>query len=129
MNEHEEGFARRFVTLEKRSRYVTLLSSKRGRAKVIASLSHFGDLDHRFALDVTSATKPEIRNLLLEKGAPKTCYIMSEDRERDGLEMSLEQAMEELVFHVDGTLISCLPGKLAYLELEGFDGRFILERP
>jgi len=25
-------------------------------------------------------------------------------------------------------LISCVPGKLAYFELEGLDGRYILER-
>ena len=27
-----------------------------------------------------------------------------------------------------GTLVSCIAGKLAYFESEGFDGRYILER-
>jgi dihydrofolate reductase len=27
-----------------------------------------------------------------------------------------------------GTLISCIPGRLAYFEMEGFDGRYVLER-
>lgn len=128
MNEHEEGFARRLIVPGKRSRYLMLLASQRGRKKVIASLSHFGDFDYRFATEVTSATKSEIRKLLLQKGAPKTCYVMSEDREWDGREISFEDALEELVLTVEGTVISCIPGQLAYLELEGRDGRFILDR-
>ncbi|MEQ1822126.1 MAG: hypothetical protein ABL949_06435 [Fimbriimonadaceae bacterium] len=121
MNEHEEAFARRFVAPDRRSRYVTLLSSKRGRQKVVANLPHFGDLDFRFAIEVTNETRSEIRKLLLEKGAPKTCYVMSGDTEWDGMEISFEDALNEVAFHSEGTLMSFIPGKLAYFELEGLE--------
>jgi hypothetical protein len=42
--------------------------------------------------------------------------------------MSLSDALIKTVGMDAGTFISCLPGKLGYLELEGFDGRYILER-
>jgi len=42
--------------------------------------------------------------------------------------MPLSDALTETVGLDAGTLISCVPGKLGYIELEGFDGRYILER-
>jgi hypothetical protein len=42
--------------------------------------------------------------------------------------MSLSDALSETVGMDVGTLISCVAGKLAYFELEGFEGRYILER-
>ncbi len=40
--------------------------------------------------------------------------------------MELEVALNETVGYQMGTLISCVPGRLAYFENE--DGRWILER-
>lgn len=53
---------------------------------------------------------------------------MSDNRDIDRREMSLSDALTETVGMDAGTLISCVPGKLGYFELEGFDGRYILER-
>lgn len=43
-------------------------------------------------------------------------------------EMFLTDALSKTVDMDAGTLISCIPGKLAYFEMEGFDGRYVLER-
>lgn len=65
-------------------------------------------------------------DLLKAKGAASTCYVMSENTKLDGREMELEAALKKTVGYQMGTLISCVPGKLAYFEDE--DGRWILER-
>jgi hypothetical protein len=130
MNSHEEQFARCFIVPRKRARYLTLLESKRGRAKLLNGFNHCRDLDPRFAKEIPTGQQSanSIEALLRRKGAPDTCYVISDNRDIDGKEMSLPDALLETVGMDVGTLISCVPGKLAYFELEAFDGRYILER-
>jgi len=130
MNSHEEQFARCFIIPKKRDRYLSLLGSKRGRAKLLDGFNHCNDLDPRYATLIPANQQSDlsIELLLRRKGAPETCYVMSDNRDLDGREMSLADALNETVGLGAGTFISCLPGKLGYFELEGFDGRYILER-
>jgi hypothetical protein len=130
MNSHEEQFARCFIVPRKRARYLTLLESKRGRAKLLNGFNHCRDLDPRFAKEIPTGQQSanSIEALLRRKGAPDTCYVISDNRDIDGKEMSLPDALLETVGMDVGTLISCVPGKLAYFESEAFDGRYILER-
>jgi hypothetical protein len=130
MNSHEEQFARCFIVPQKRARYLALLESKRGRAKLLNGFNHCHDLDPRFAKEIPSGQQSadSIEALLRRKGASDTCYVMSDNRAIDGKEMSLPEALSATVGMDCGTLISCIPGKLAYFELEAFDGRYILQR-
>jgi hypothetical protein len=130
MNPHEEQFARTFIIPEKRARYLSLLESTRGRSKLLNGFNHCHDLDPRFAklIPPHQQSVQSIEALLRQKGAPDICYVMSANRDIDGREMSLAEALNKTVAMDAGTLISCVAGKLAYFELEGFDGRYILER-
>jgi hypothetical protein len=130
LNIHEEQFARSFIVPEKRARYLSLLESKRGRDKLLDSLNHCHDLDSRFAklIPANQQTAQSIEQLLKLKGAPYVCHVMSSTPDLDNREMPLSEALLETVGQDSGTLISCIAGKLAYVELEGFDGRYILER-
>jgi hypothetical protein len=129
-NMHEYEFARNFIVPEKRARYLSLLESKNGRKKILEGFNHCRDLDPRFAKRIPSNQDSEssIEVLLRQKGAPDTCYVMSDNPDIDGSEMSLTDALSKTVAMDAGTLISCIPGKLAYFEMEGFEGRYILER-
>jgi hypothetical protein len=42
--------------------------------------------------------------------------------------MSLDIALKQIVGYEFGTIVNCVPGKLAYFEGEGPKHRFILER-
>jgi hypothetical protein len=130
MNPHEEQFVRAFIVPEKRARYLSLLESKHGRTRMLNGFNHCHDLDPRYAklIPVDQQSGPSIEMLLRRKGAPDTCYVMSDNCKIDGQEMSLSRALLETVGMDAGTLISCVAGKLAYFEMEGFDGRYILER-
>lgn len=129
-NMHESEFARNFIVPEKRARYLSLLESKHGRKKILNGFNHCRDLDPRFAkrIPANQDSDPAIEALLRQKGAPDTCYVMSDNSDIDGREMPLTEALLKTVAMDSGTLISCIPGKLAYFEMEGFDGRYILER-
>jgi hypothetical protein len=129
LNPHEEAFARNFVVPQKRARYLSLLESERGRKKILNGLNHCHDLDPRFANLIPSSQDNEqsIYTLLRKKGAPNTCHVMSDNPVIDNRQMPLQDALSKTVGMDAGTLISCIPGKLAYFEMEGFDGRYILE--
>jgi hypothetical protein len=128
LNPHEELFARKFVVANRRSRYLLLLSSDRGRKKILAGFHHCRDLDSRFAQRIpgNQQSAQSIEALLKSKGAPKTCYVISEDASIDAREMDLSTALSEIVGMDFGSLVSCIPGKLAYFEMEGLGERYLL---
>ena len=130
MNPHEEQFARSFIVLKKRDRYLTLLESKKGRPALLNGFNHCHDLDPRYATLIPSnrQSATSIESLLRQKGAPDICYVISGDRDIDGREMSLSDALAETVGMNIGTFISCVPGKLGYFEFEDLGERYILER-
>jgi hypothetical protein len=136
----EEALIRAFIVPAKRQRYLDKLSSPKARRKFLAEhLYHMGDLDDRYAerLDdriplVEHATRraahiDAIYELLRGRGAPPPCYVISTG-ELDGQHGDLHDVLERVVGLFEGTLISCLPGRLAYFEGEGPRERYILER-
>jgi len=63
--------------------------------------------------------------ILKRLGAPDNCWVISEG-DLDGQEVNLLAALKEVVGYGMGTLISCIPGRLAYFESE--DERYILQK-
>jgi len=118
---------RTFIKENKRERYLTLLSSDRGRVKVIASLSHTNDFDKKWIMKILPSQQSVegILALLRSKGAPLRCLVTSEWQQLDRKELDLETALAEVVGSQMGSLLTCIPKKLAYFENE--DIRFILE--
>ena len=54
--------------------------------------------------------------------------MMSSGEELDGRELDLAEALREVIGKGFGTLISCLPGRLAYFEGEAPTHRYICPR-
>jgi len=126
---HEEQFVRAFVLPEKQDRWLSLLMKPKRRRDVTHSLSGPHDLDERWAIPIQSAdqTTAGVYKLLAAKRAPKSCHLVSESNELDGREMELEAAIDAVLGMGMGTIVSCIPGRLAYYEAE-FRTRFLLER-
>ena len=119
-----------FIAPERRERFLALLGSARGRAKLRAALAHFRDLDPACvrAVPASEHTPAAIGALLRAGGAPEGCYALSEDAELDGRELPLEEALARVVGGGSSTLLSCIPGRLAYYEGEEAGERFVLLR-
>ena len=130
MNAHEEMFARNFINPKKRDRYLSLLDTPKGRSKVVHGLDHCEDIDRRYAnqLPVNQQNPNAIEKILRQKGAPEVCHVMSANPEIDGKDMPLGEALKKTIGMGMGTLISCIPGRLAYFEYEDAGERYILER-
>jgi hypothetical protein len=126
----EETSIRAFAAPDRMDRYLTLLRSSRGRAKLRSTLAHSFELDVRYATRVPSAdaTPLAVEQLLRSLGAPDTCHCLSESTELDGRDLPLAQALTAVIGHGMGTLISCIPGVLGYFEGEDAGERYVLRR-
>lgn len=127
----EESLIRAFLLPERRARLLALLASPKRRRKLTAGLAHFAALDPRFAtrIDPARQSSAAILALLRERGAPPTCFLLSESADLDGREMPLADALNAVVGRGMGTLISCLPGRLGYYEGEEPGEGYVLARP
>jgi hypothetical protein len=126
--EHERGIVLSFIIPVRQDRYLEMLAKPKRRSDITASLAHFKHLDMRYAVQIPPRQQhaADIFQLLRLRGAPETCYALSEDSELDRREIPLSEALKGVVGCGMGTFLSCLPGRLAYFEDE--DGRWILER-
>jgi hypothetical protein len=126
MHRHEEAIVRTFIIPEKRKRYLNLLGKKKRRPKVLDALNHFRDLDLRYCIALPSSE--DVVAALRARGAPEKCYLISAIPELDGREMILSEAIEIIEFEGWGTLVGCIPGRLAYYYGEHGEQRTILEK-
>ncbi len=125
---HEQALIAAFVKRSKRDRYREILSNPRLRHKFTSQLAHFKDFDPKFRLSIPS-NKLFIDNIaieLQERHSPNIVFAISEDYALDQKELPRMEALKQIVGHGMGTVLYCIPGRLAFVETE--DERFILER-
>lgn len=103
-----------------------MLRKPRKRERALDALNHLGELDERYGRRVATATDAE--ELLLELGAPDTCYVMSDIREIDGQTMRLCDALGAIEEGGWGTILDCVPGKLGYYSGQHGEERLVLSR-
>lgn len=86
------ALVRAFIASNRRDRYLNLLASSQGRAKLRRALAHLKDLDPEFAQPIPAAehTPEAIATLLRSHGAPDECVLLAEDEDLDGLRLPLE---------------------------------------
>jgi hypothetical protein len=129
---HEQEVVRAFILKDRRERCTFLLADPNRRKKFRDALAHFKWLDERFAHPIapkTAHTAAELVALLRQKGAGRTVWVISVYATIDGREMTLEAAMEEVWGRQCGTILSCIPGKLAFFKDEEMHSERLLLHP
>lgn len=126
MHPHEEATIRAFVIPARRARWLEFLGSAKRRPSILDRLNHCRDIDERHATPI--ASNDYVVGVLRSHGAPATCYVISDDRAIDGLVLPLEQAIDQAEMGMFGTLVSCIPGRLAYYYDECGARRWLLQR-
>ncbi|MCQ4090554.1 hypothetical protein [Exiguobacterium sp. LL15] len=99
-------------------------------------------LDHRYLSMLKNDYLIEIKppnswpddtyDLLKQHGAPDTCYCLSENELISGKTLPLREALEHAIGLGFASIISCIPGELAYFEAEQSFGpppRYLLKKP
>jgi len=128
-SDHESGIPN-FIDPRRRERVGELLSRPKSRQAFVAELHHFPAWDARATIFVppSEASAQAIAELLRARGAGDQCYLLSAERRFDKMELSLLDALRQVVGSNSGTIVSCVPGRLAYYEGEDRNTRIILER-
>ena len=118
-----------------RGRYQFLLSSAdaKRRNECLNRLNHCRDLNEEYVTWLprdprTTTRNAEIAAVLRQKGSPEMVYVLACSCPADGNTMPILDAMDETTTAGWGTLISCIPGRLAYYYDEEGERRAILER-
>jgi hypothetical protein len=125
---NEDALIGAFVKRNKRDRYREIVSNPRHRHKFTKLLAHFTDFDPKYRLPIAS-DKLFVDNVareLQKRHCPNIVYAISEDPRIDQTELPLIQALQQIVGRGMGTVLCCIPRRLAFVETE--DERFILER-
>jgi hypothetical protein len=126
MNPNEEGLVKAFL---EPSRQESFLADPKKRRKFTNELAHRRDrfLDLKFLKSIPPSQQnpAALFALLKQLGAGDKCWVSSEGV-LDGQEVDLLVALREVVGYGMGTIISCVPGRLAYFESE--DERYILQK-
>lgn len=125
---NEQALVAAFVKRRKRDRYREILSNPRLRHKFTSQLAHFADFDPKYRLPIPS-NKLFVENIACElqkRRSPNIVFAISEDPRLDQKELPLIEALQQIVGLGIGTVLSCVPGRLAFVETE--DERYILER-
>jgi hypothetical protein len=128
LHDDEGAFVRAFILPERQDRWLSGLASDKHREKLLHRLADARDLcaDRMTAIDPALATSEAIWKHLAQLGARGPCHVISEIEDLDGRDMPALQALEECVGTGLGTVLSLIPGRLAYFEEETPRKRWIL---
>jgi len=129
MNPHEQAFVKAFIPLDRQDRFMVALAIPKKREVFHRELHHpkANFLLSKYIVQIvpsqhyTRILVPRLRGM----GAGDNCWVFG--NYIDSREMKLEDALGELIGLRSGTIVSCVPGKLAFFENE--DERVILHRP
>lgn len=136
----EEALVRAFIVPSQRVRYLEALKSNKRQAFINKRLPHMSDLDPRYATRLdprrplvpfeqrAEAHRRAIHDLLRAHGAPDDCHVISSDSLIDGHVLPLGDALSRVVGSLEGSFLSCIPGRLAYFEGESHNERYVLQR-
>ena len=122
----EEATIRAFIIKEKKQRYFEMLASPDKRGRFLNVLNHCRDLDERFSTPIRYFN--EVIDELRRRGAPVNCHVISDNNGIDGTDLPLAAALPLVEEGAWGTILCCLPGRLAYYYDECGSRRLVLER-
>ena len=127
---HERQFVTSFIPKAKQERVLMFLADPKRRVEFTRGLAHFDGFDPRFASPLPSGTRtPEAAITLLQrKGAEEVVWVISEDGNMDRRALPLGEAIQAIWGGSMGTILSCVPGKLAFFRGEEIKSETLLER-
>lgn len=129
---HERELVASFIPKQKQERVLMFLSNPKRRIEFTRGLAHFDGFDRRYASPLSASKANSAAaaiSLLRSKGADQMAWVISEDRNLDNRALPLREAMEAIWGGSMGTILSCVPGKLAFFRSEEMKSDTLLEHP
>jgi len=127
--DHETAFVKAFIVPAKRARYAQFLANPKRRQEVLERLNHQLAYMPALANEVPNGQDfPDaLEALLRSKGAGPTCHVLVDGLKLDGQELPLREALRAVFMHRGGSVLCCIPGRLAYYKPESPAAGILLE--
>lgn len=128
---HEQEFVRSFISNQKRDRVLMFLSNPKRRLEFTQKLAHFDGFEPRYVSRITASvahTAEELAAVLRSKGSTEMIWAISGNKELDGRAWLLDEALKTVWGSSYGTILSCIPGKLAFFRGEEMKSETLLQR-
>lgn len=128
---HERHFVTSFIPKAKQERVLMFLSNPKRRTEFTRGLAHFDGFDARYATPLSGSdihTVAAALALLRRKGADRMVWVISENQSLDNRALPLDEALEAIWGGSMGTILSCVPGKLAFFRSEEMKSDTLLQR-
>lgn len=128
---HILKFSISFIERAYRDRFEQILTKPRIRKKFRESLPHFQHFINSNMLRIPGSFQEldKIYKALSNvRNIPEEVYIISESAKLDMQFLRLDEGLNEIVSSGHSSIISILPGELAYYEGEGLGERYILSK-
>ncbi len=129
MQKHEKATIKAFVIEEKQKHFLSCIAHPEDRWLFTGELANFQWFDRRFVAPIPWKVNPafsalgqhlagisNLSYLLRSKGGRESCWVISSNSQIDGQEMSLGSALDAVVESDWGTILSIVPGKVAYFK-------------
>ena len=126
MTADDDAIIDTFIASNRRERWRASLRSPSRRRAMLDHLNHCRDIDSRYATLLPSTA--DVAAILRSRGAPATCYVLSDTAEIDGRVLPLAEAVHAAEQGGWGTILNCVSGKLGFYYDECGERRMLLER-
>lgn len=130
--QQEDEFVRTFIVRERRERYRFLLANGKRRREILVRLNHSLDFIPSLARQIPGGQHNEegVVALLNDRGVRDSddVYVISDVPELDVQTLPMRQAVHQALDSEFGTVVCCLPGRLAYYRPESPESGYLLEK-
>ncbi len=130
--QQEAAFVKAFISPNRQDRYLSFLANPKKRDEILNRLNHVLDFLPEYATKVPGNQNSEegVFEILCNHGMKEAnlVYLISDIRDLNGLHLPLRQAVEKTMGAYFGTVICCIPGKLAYYRPEAPGSGYVFEK-
>ena len=118
-----------FLRKGREERWEQVFARPKGRKKFLERLYHEQDISPECMSPIPHLERfaETVYQKLRSLGASDICHVFSASSRIDGKDLPLFKALQEVVDLTPGTIISCVPGKLAYYLSEERNGQYLLK--
>jgi len=118
-----------FLRKGREERWEQVFARPKGRKKFLERLYHENDISPECMIPIPHLERfaEIVYQKLRTLGAPDVCHVFSASSKIDGKDLPLLKALQEVADLTPGTIISCVPGKLAYYLSEERNGQYLLK--
>lgn len=131
MNSHLQAFLEAFLAKRYKARGLYSPASARKGNPMLGLDALWRELDDRYCVQLPSGTKQQHEAFVRQALATyklATCYVLSAYAPFHEQTMGVEEAIEKIVGDAPTTIISFLPGKVAYFEGHSPGDRYLCIR-